>query len=590
MKKIVLFYGFLFIFLIPILGQTGNVGIGTATPDGTSKLDVSATDKGMLIPRVALTAANAATPITKADGSAASTGDLASPLLVYNTATAGSGADKVTPGFYYWNGSRWIKLISNLSSDPAWMTTGNSGTTSTSYFDNGPQTNAFVGTTDNQPVEIYTNASSNSSKTDVKLYTATSTGAAVTAPSDIFHIRRNGTSGVNYPQSASFALGKYGTSISAESDLGIRLGNGNIYAPDVTVMTLRGNGNTGIGTTAPLSRLHLMHTSSSDGLLLQNNTGGAGSATNINFATYADIVSGTSRPGAQIKATDGGSYSAYLSFSTKTPGADANALVERMRIDPSVVGILSSNPVEYGFNVSGKEANAGKIGYQTFTTGALDIVGAGTTSGARIVKIWDDAVVQQNVITGKSIATGKLQIVQGPGTGSDNTWHTVELSSGYGAIGMSAYCTGSYLDGDIKVQGVDISNLLSGTSGWYSSNGNSWGSNATSLNASSGASCDNCTHQVYCPDNYIATGWQVYANSQLDYYLKLKCTQVASGYSTVETGQGVESILNFPNANADNFTHTGACPTGTFVKGLSIYAGTYLDTNFRVWCSGIKKN
>jgi hypothetical protein len=44
--------------------------------------------------------------------------------------------------------------------------------------------------------------------------------------------------------------------------------------------------------------------------------------------------------------------------------------------------------VEFGANVAGKETNAGKIGYGAFTTGALDIVGAGTS--VRHVKLWDN--------------------------------------------------------------------------------------------------------------------------------------------------------------------------------------------------------
>lgn len=115
MSKIVLLFGFIFTCIISVSAQTGNVGIGTATPNGTSKLDITASDKGMLIPRVALTSTTSASPITKADGSAATTGDLATPLLVYNTASSGSGSTAVSPGFYYWGGSSWIRFLSGNS-------------------------------------------------------------------------------------------------------------------------------------------------------------------------------------------------------------------------------------------------------------------------------------------------------------------------------------------------------------------------------------------------------------------------------------------------------------------------------------------
>ncbi|MCX7697680.1 MAG: hypothetical protein N2Z72_08325, partial [Bacteroidales bacterium] len=74
-----------------------NVGIGTTTPHASALLDLTATDKGILIPRVALVAANNGT--TPVNGPA--TG-----LLVYNTGTGG-----LTPaGFYYWNGTQWVQI------------------------------------------------------------------------------------------------------------------------------------------------------------------------------------------------------------------------------------------------------------------------------------------------------------------------------------------------------------------------------------------------------------------------------------------------------------------------------------------------
>jgi Head domain of trimeric autotransporter adhesin len=52
------------------------------------------------------------------------------------------------------------------------------------------------------------------------------------------------------------------------------------------------------------------------------------------------------------------------------------------------VGINGSYPLELGADVVGKELNAGKIGYEAFTLGALDMVGAGTATGNRRIKLW----------------------------------------------------------------------------------------------------------------------------------------------------------------------------------------------------------
>lgn len=60
------------------------------------------------------------------------------------------------------------------------------------------------------------------------------------------------------------------------------------------------------------------------------------------------------------------------------------------------LGLTSSNIIEFGSGVSGKDGNAGKIGYQAFTTGCLDMVGAGTTSTDRRIRLFDKVGVGQN--------------------------------------------------------------------------------------------------------------------------------------------------------------------------------------------------
>ena len=95
--------------LLVLLNQRvfAQTGIGTTTPNASAKLDVVATDKGFLPPRVALTATNAFSPIT-------GTSSAATGLLVYNTASAGTIPNNVVPGYYYWNGSAWIQISGGL--------------------------------------------------------------------------------------------------------------------------------------------------------------------------------------------------------------------------------------------------------------------------------------------------------------------------------------------------------------------------------------------------------------------------------------------------------------------------------------------
>lgn len=127
---LVIFWGF---------AAGAQVGIATVTPDPSSILDITAADKGLLVPRVALNSVNNAMingTDTNAEG-----------LLIYNTnasVTGGSGS-----GFYYWDGSStWIKLTtgSGGAGGSGWLLTGNTANSAD-----------FLGTLNNQPLTIRVN-------------------------------------------------------------------------------------------------------------------------------------------------------------------------------------------------------------------------------------------------------------------------------------------------------------------------------------------------------------------------------------------------------------------------------------------------
>jgi hypothetical protein len=84
-----------------VYNVTGEVGIGTATPNASALLDLTSTSKGLLAPRVALTAKS---------GTSSPIASPATGLIVYNTASAGTGGDAVTPGYYYFNGTIWTRM------------------------------------------------------------------------------------------------------------------------------------------------------------------------------------------------------------------------------------------------------------------------------------------------------------------------------------------------------------------------------------------------------------------------------------------------------------------------------------------------
>jgi hypothetical protein len=76
------------------------IGTNPTTITPSAVLDIESANKGVLFPRVALTSTNLAGPIVSP----------ATGLTVFNTATSGTAPNTVTPGYYYWDGSRWTKI------------------------------------------------------------------------------------------------------------------------------------------------------------------------------------------------------------------------------------------------------------------------------------------------------------------------------------------------------------------------------------------------------------------------------------------------------------------------------------------------
>lgn len=126
--------GLVFFSLIRINAQ---VGINTVTPDHSSILDVVSTDKGVLLPRIALTSTLDTSSIFNP----------ATSLLIYNTSTV----NDVVPGYYYWDGAKWVGLSGGDSSEK-WDIHGNNFNAGTG--------SEFLGTTTYHPLTIKVNNTS----------------------------------------------------------------------------------------------------------------------------------------------------------------------------------------------------------------------------------------------------------------------------------------------------------------------------------------------------------------------------------------------------------------------------------------------
>ena len=116
-----------------------NVGIGTTAPATSAMLEINATNKGLLIPRLnLLSSTDVVTIPTPVAG-----------LLVINL-NNNTGQMPDGAGYYVWTGSNWTKLLlkENGNTTGGWTTRGNTGT--------NPDSN-FVGTTDINPLVFKVN-------------------------------------------------------------------------------------------------------------------------------------------------------------------------------------------------------------------------------------------------------------------------------------------------------------------------------------------------------------------------------------------------------------------------------------------------
>ena len=221
--------------------------VGTSnSPNANAILELESNNKGFLPPQIALS--NTSTP---ALGSVAG-------MVIYNTATAGSGSTAVTPGFYYNNGTIWIRLTDATSG--GWSLTGNSGTT--------PGTGAgqnFMGTTDNEDVVFARNNIQAGLLDDAERSTSWGVGALLSPAGGYqntaigyYALGSNNTLGSGNAAVGNYAL--YSNTQGGENDafgvgaLGSNtIGSGNVAIGSAALggtSDVTGTYNTGIGTGA----------------------------------------------------------------------------------------------------------------------------------------------------------------------------------------------------------------------------------------------------------------------------------------------------------------------------------------------------
>ena len=188
------------------------------------------------------------------------------------------------------------------------------------------------------------------------------------------------------------------------------------------------SGNIGIGTDSPSAKLDI-----NGATRIQSTTG--------NAQLYMQSAL-TGARGWRLIAGHNGSGTIGNGFGFYDDTADAY----RFSVTPEGnLKVFNKGAVEFGAGIS-KEANAGKVVYQMFSN-ALDVIGAGTTAGSRLVKIWDSLVVPQN-ITATNICTSAGSCV--------SVENIVNGTAG------NYFCSDSFdVNGDRKINDADIQVVVS---------------------------------------------------------------------------------------------------------------------------------
>jgi trimeric autotransporter adhesin len=342
-----------------------NVGIGVAVPDASARLDIVGTNRGLLIPRVALASLNDKTTVpTPATG-----------LLVFNTNAAVTGGT----GFYYNSGTTavvaWKKLQDGSSGGAGWALTGNTDIDSIANF---------LGTTDNNPIVFRVNnkyAGQIGSNGGIALGRGANssriTPPGVIAIGDSALFNNTDSSEIAIGNSALFnnTTGQSNTAIGNFSLVSNRIGFANVAVGDFTLTLSDTSDNTAVGFAALNAAVG------------EQNTAVGSQALVNNFAGFLNTAVGYAA-GASIDNGSGNTSLGTLSLVQNVSG-NANTAVGLY----SLFGIEGDENTAVGFNAIGNGASGfsnSAFGADAFTsldggnynTGIGDSVAYSLTTGS----------------------------------------------------------------------------------------------------------------------------------------------------------------------------------------------------------------
>jgi len=352
----------------------GNVGIGTKTNMPAAKLHIMDTDQNLNGGTVIVGTSSGPTLRFGCDASQAWIQSFSAPLVI-NAAPRPVGIGTTTPG-------------STLSV--------NGGVAIGSSF---AQKNTTVGANE--------------------LAVQGKVGIGVTTPGSALSVAGGAAIGKGYAQNNTHIAennlaveGSVGVGTTVPgSDLSVAGGVaiGKTYAQatnkKIPANNLAVEGKVGIGTNDPNNQLHV---ESSDGIRFSLTNGGQliiGANNDKSVQLVAAGPKGSSKASADFMYLGGS-----LTSGQELPKMILNAKAVEIQAETTTVkGVVSKltmagdieiqgkNLINFNSGDATKEVSAGRIAYALWTTGALDIVGAGTVAGQRNIKLWDNIYVPGNI-------------------------------------------------------------------------------------------------------------------------------------------------------------------------------------------------
>ena len=407
-----------FICLFFFTNTYSQVGIGTTVPKAA--LEISSSNQGVLIPQVSLTSKNIALPVINPQG-----GVLPESTIIYNTATAGVVPNDVVPGYYYWDGSKWLQLAVNGGSVTGnyWSLTGNT------IIDSD-----FIGTNNYKPFNIKSGGTLTGSfhpGGSVKIGANTS-GSDINAFAIGFRAKSDSSESYSFGSEAwannwrSFAIGSNSKTDGAYS---VALGNFATTGPIAANSFAIGyNANT---TANEALALGSYSTASGDNSVAIGLSSNSASSRSIALGSNS-IASNTGSTALGMGANSSGLYSTAIGYNASTSQNNAIVLGDSSSAN-SNVGIGTSNPSTKLHIVSSTASNGFQLQDGNQGTGKI------LTSDTNGKATWKDLSVDQSI--GEVLKSSNTNLAAGQvSLGTSN----ISINVSNGADNIQVTKTGLY--------------------------------------------------------------------------------------------------------------------------------------------------